>query len=142
MSWTLTLAFERPPKGLHSNDRVHHMVKARSAKAMRDLVTMLCRSQRIPKMQRASVQVVWVVPTKHKRDADGPDPLCKVIYDAVGSDRGVGAQIVPDDTPEFMDKPRLVIEHQPGVTAHFRVEITDISNPFRPDAVNGVAERL
>lgn len=142
MTWTLMLPYERPPKGLHSNDRAHHMVKARSAKEIRNVVTVLCRSQSVPKMQRVSVQVFWVVPTRHKRDADGPDPLCKVIYDAIGSDRGVGAQIVADDTPEFMDKPRLVIKHQPGVTAHFRVEITDISNPFRPDAVNGIAERL
>lgn len=142
MSWALELPFERPPKGLHSNDRVHWRTKSRSTKAIRELVTVLCRSQRIPKMQRVSVQVVWVVPTRHKRDADGPDPFCKVIYDAIGSDRGVSARLVPDDTPEFMDKPRLAIEHQPGVTAHFRVEVTDISNPFRPDAVDQITERL
>jgi hypothetical protein len=142
MSWTLSLPYERPPKGLHSNDRVHWRTKGRSTKAVRELVTVLCRSQRIPKMQRASVQIFWVVPTRHKRDADGPDPMTKVIYDAIGSDRGVGARIVPDDTPEFMDKPRLVIEHQPGVTAHFRVEITDISNPFRPEAVDQITGRL
>ncbi|WP_136032499.1 hypothetical protein [Microbacterium sp. PF5] len=142
MSWVLQLPYERPPKGLHSNDRNHWRVKAKSAKDLRELVSALCRQQRIPKMQRISVQVVWVVPTRHKRDADGPDPLCKVIYDAIGSDRGIGAQLVADDTPEFMDKPRLVIEHQPGVTAHFRVELTDISNPFRPDTVDQISERL
>lgn len=109
MSWTLTLPYERPPKGLHSNDRVHHMVKARSTKNLRERIAVLCRVAKIPKMQRVSVQVVWVVPTRHKRDADGPDPMCK---------------------------------HQPGVTAHFRVELTDISNPFRPDAVDHIAERL
>lgn len=143
MTWILELPFERPPKGLHANDRVHHMVKARSAKQVREMVTVLCRSQRIPKLDRISVQVVWVVPTRHKRDEDGPDPFCKVIYDAIGSDRGVSARIVQDDTKEFMDKPRLVIEHQPGVTAHFRVEITDISHPFRPDEVDQLTkERL
>ncbi|WP_417540768.1 hypothetical protein [Microbacterium maritypicum] len=98
---------------------------------------------KIPKLQRISVQVVWVVPTRHKRDEDGPDPFCKVIYDAIGSDRGVSARIVQDDTKEFMDKPRLVIEHQPGERAHFRVEITDISNPFRPEGVDQLTkERL
>lgn len=143
MTWTLTLPFERPPKGLHQNDRCHWRVKAKSTKQVRELVTMLCRSQRIPQLGRVSVQVVWVVPTRHKRDEDGPDPLCKVIYDAIGSDRGVSARIVQDDTREFMDKPRLVIEHQPGVTAHFRVEITDTSNPFRPGPVDQVVnERL
>ncbi|MBE7953602.1 hypothetical protein ILP86_04610 [Microbacterium sp. R1] len=98
---------------------------------------------KIPKLQRISVQVVWVVPTRHKRDEDGPDPFCKVIYDAIGSDRGVSARIVQDDTKEFMDKPRLVIEHQPGETAHFRVEITDVSHPFRPEQVDQLTkERL
>lgn len=141
MSWALELPYERPPKGLHSNDRVHHMVKARSTKELRERVAVLCRVAKIPKMQRISVQVVWVVPTRHKRDADGPDPMAKAVYDAIGSDRGVSAHIVPDDTPEFMDKPRLVIEHVPGVKAHFRVEITDISNPFRPEAIDEVSRR-
>lgn len=124
MTWTLELGYTRPPKGLHQNDRAHWRVKARSTKEVRELVTVLCRVAKIPKLQRVSVQVVWVVPTKHKRDEDGPDPLCKVIYDAIASDRGVSARIVQDDTKEFMDKPRLVIEHQPGELAHFRVEIT------------------
>lgn len=142
MNWTLILPYPRPPKGLHSNDRVDWRVKARSAARLRDMVTLLCRTQHIPTMQRVSVQVVWVVPDKRKRDADGPDPMTKVIYDAIGSDRGTSAQLVPDDTPEFMHKPRLVIEHQPGVTAHFRVEITDVSNPFRPDCIQAITERI
>ncbi len=143
MTWTLELPYERPPKGLHANDRVHHMVRARSAKELRERVAVLCRVAKIPKLQRISVQVVWVVPTRHKRDEDGPDPFCKVVYDAIGSDRGVSARIVQDDTKEFMDKPRLVIEHQPGETAHFRVEITDISNPFRSDELHQLTkERL
>ena len=143
MTWTLELPYERPPKGLHANDRVHHMVRARSAKELRERAAVLCRVAKIPKRQRIAVQVVWVVPTRHKRDEDGPDPMCKVIYDAIGSDRGVSARIVQDDTKEFMDKPRLVIEHQPGETAHFRVEITDVSHPFRPEQVDQLTkERL
>lgn len=143
MTWILELPYDRPPKGLHSNDRVHHMVRARSTKELRERVAVLCRVAKIPKLQRISVQVVWVVPTRHKRDEDGPDPMCKVIYDAIGSDRGVSARIVQDDTKEFMDKPRLVIEHQPGALAHFRVEITDISHPFRPEQVDQLTkERL
>lgn len=143
MTWTLELPYERPPKGLHANDRCHWRVRARSTVEVRERVAVLCRVAKIPKLQRISVQVVWVVPTRHKRDEDGPDPMCKVIYDAIGSDRGVSARIVQDDTKEFMDKPRLVIEHQPGELAHFRVEITDISNPFRPEGVDQLTkERL
>lgn len=104
------------------------------------MVVHLCRAQRIPPMQRVSVAIVWVVPDARKRDADGPDPLSKVIYDAIGSDRGVSARLVTDDTPEFMDKPRLRIEHRPGDAAHFEITITDITH--RPDAVDQITERL
>lgn len=127
MSWTLVLPYPRPPKGLHSNDRAHWRVKAKSTAEVRDMVVHLCRAQRIPPMQRVSVAIVWVVPNRLKRDADGPDPLSKVIYDAIGSDRGVSAGLVADDTPEFMDKPRLRIEHRPGEAAHFEITITDIT---------------
>ena len=123
--WTLKLPYPRPPEGLHANDRCHWRVKSQSTASVRDLVMMLCRSQRIPRMQRVSVQVVWVVPDRRKRDSDGPDPLCKVIYDAIGSDRGVSARLVPDDSPEFMDKPRLRIEHRPG-PAHFEIQIREV----------------
>lgn len=57
MTWTLELPYERPPKGLHANDRVHHMVRARSAKELRERVAVLCRVAKIPKLQRISVQV-------------------------------------------------------------------------------------
>lgn len=123
--WVLSLPYARPPKGLHANDRAHWRAKAASTAEVRDLVVMLCRSQRIPQMQRVAVQVVWVVPDKRKRDSDGPDPLCKAIYDAIGSDRGTSAHLVPDDSPEWMDKPRLRIEHRPGEPAHFEIQIRE-----------------
>lgn len=123
--WVLRLPYPRPPKGLHANDRAHWRTKARSSADVRDMVVMLCRARRVPKMQRMEVQVVWVVPDKRKRDSDGPDPLCKAIYDAIGSDRGTSAHLVPDDSPEWMDKPRLRIEHRPGEAAHFEIQIRE-----------------
>lgn len=140
MSWMLTLPFERPPKGLHANDRPHWRVKARATKDLREFVTMLCRSQNIPKMQRVSVQVIWVVPDRRKRDEDGPDPMAKAIFDAIGSDRGVSARLVEDDSPDFMSKPRPLIEYRPGEPAHFEIIIRDISN--RPDAIEAITGRL
>lgn len=141
MTWTINLPYQRPPKGLSSNDRTVWQVKARSTAEVRRLVVNLVLAQRIPKMNRVSVEVVWVVPTKHKRDADGPDPMCKAIFDAIGSDRGVSARLVPDDDPAHMEKPRLRIEHRPGSTAHFEVTIRDLA--FRPETVDQLAaERL
>lgn len=136
MTWTLVLPYPRPPKGLHANDRAHW----RSTAEVRELVVMLARSQRIPTMQRMSVQLVWVVGDHRKRDADGPDPLAKAVFDGLGSDRGVSARLVPDDDPAHMEKPRPVIEYRAGATPHFEVRITDLT--FRPDDVQTVAERL
>lgn len=124
--WTLKLPFPRPPEGLHANDRCHWRVKAQSTASVRDLVMLLCRSQRVPKMQRVSVQVVWVVPDHRKRDADNCAPLLKAIFDAIGSDRGTSAHLVPDDDPEHMVKPQLIIEHRPG-PAHFEIHIQEIT---------------
>lgn len=140
MAWTLTLPFPRPPKGLHANDRPHWRTKARATADVRNLVVALVRSQNIPTMQRVSVQLVWVVTDRRKRDEDGPEPLAKAIFDAIGSDRGVSARLVPDDSPEFMDKPRPLIEYRPGDTSHFEVVIRDLTH--RPADVQAVAERL
>lgn len=138
MTWTFLLPYARPPKGLHANDRVHWRTKARSTAEVRNLVVMLCREQRIPKMQRVSVQLVWVVGDHRKRDADGPDPMAKAIFDAVGSDRGVSAGLVPDDSPEFMMKPRPVIEYRDGASPHFEVIIRDLT--YRPDDIDAVTK--
>lgn len=140
-TWTLNLPHPRPPKGLSANDRCHWRVKAKATAEVRNLVVALARSARIPKLQRIQVDVVWVVTDKRKRDADGPDPMCKAIYDAIGSDRGVSAHIVADDSPEWMVKPRLRIELRPEDTPHFEITVTDISH--RPDPIDQItAERI
>lgn len=140
MSWSFTLPYERPPKGLHSNDRAHWRVKAKSTQEVRRLVALLARE--IPRMKRCGVQITWCVPDARKRDEDGPEGLCKAIYDALGSDRGISARIVPDDTSEFMEKPRLKIRIERGITAHFLVEVVDLSDPFLPDNIRQLKERL
>ncbi len=140
MTWVLELPYPRPPAGLHSNDRNHWRTKARSAAELRTLVVALAKAQNIPSMSRVSVQLVWVVGDHRKRDEDGPDPMTKVIFDAIGSDRGVSARIVHDDTSDYMEKPRPVIEHRAGATPHFEVRITDISN--RPDTIDAITRRL
>lgn len=138
MRWVLHLPYPRPPKGLSANDRAHWATKARATAEVRNLVVALARQARIPQLQRVQVEVVWVVSDKRRRDADGPDPLCKAIYDGLGADRGVSARIVPDDTPEWMQKPRLRIEYRPDDEPHFEVIVTDTS--FRPDDIQQLTE--
>ena len=122
---TIILPLPRPPKGLSANDRTHWSVRARESVKLRMQVTRLV--EHMEPMQRCRVEIVWVVRDQRRRDADNPDPMCKAIYDAIGSDRGVGARLVPDDAPEYMEKPRLRIEYRPGCDPHFEVTITDLS---------------
>lgn len=140
MTWTLELPYERPPKGLSANYRGHWAPKAKSTAEVRALVVALARNARIPTMCRMQVELVWVVTDNRKRDADNVFPLLKAAADALASDRGVSARLVPDDSPEWCVKIAPRIEKREGDTAHFELIITDITH--RPDAINDITERL
>lgn len=137
-TWTLTLPYPRPPKGLAANDRAYHMTKARSTAEVRQLVTVLVRAQRIPKMQRMGVALTWVVADRRRRDEDGTFPLYKAVVDGLASDKGVSAQLVPDDDPAHVHREHPRIEYRPGESPHFEVVIVDLSHHFRPDTIAAV----
>ncbi|UFS59499.1 hypothetical protein [Subtercola endophyticus] len=122
--WVITLDMPRPPKGLHANDRPSHWSKARATKELRSLVYYKVMSAKVPTMYRCRVDVEWVVKTRAKRDLDNLAPMLKVIYDAVGSDRGISAHVVPDDDPAHMEKPGATIRYDKLTTPYFRVTIT------------------
>lgn len=124
-SWSFDLPYTRPPRGLHANDRAHWRRKAKSTQEVRAAVFALTRAAHVPALERIRVDVEWVVPDRRKRDTDNVSPLLKAIYDGIGSDRGVSARIVEDDSPEFMSKPGATIRYEPGCTAHFTVTITE-----------------
>jgi hypothetical protein len=123
---TFRLNYPRPPKGLHANDRAHWRVTAKSKEAVRREVMLRVRSLRLGELERISVQVIWVVGDRIKRDDDGHAPLMKVICDGIGSDRGVSAHLVPDDDPAHMVKLAPVIKTVPGADPHFCVIITEL----------------
>lgn len=138
MKWLLELGYTKPPDGLSANWRGHWATKARSTAAVRSLVCWLATEAGIKPMQRCQVEVIWVVADKRRRDADNAAPLAKAIFDGLGADKGVSAQIVVDDDPAHMVKLMPRIEHRPGCTPHFEVIVTDITH--RPDAINEIAE--
>lgn len=123
--WSFTLAYPRPPRGLHANDRASRHVKARSTKDVREEVFWRVRAAKVPALERCRVDVVWYVPDNRKRDTDNLAPLLKAIYDGVGSDRGVSARIVDDDDPAHMEKPSATIARVLGLTG-FMVTITEL----------------
>lgn len=141
MTWIIELPYERPPKGLSANYRGHWAPKASSTAEVRALVVYLARKAGIPPMGRMQVELVWVVTDNRVRDEDNVFPLLKVAADALASDRGVSAHLVPDDTAEWCVKIAPRIEKRTDDTAHFELIVTDITH--RPDEVDELTkERL
>lgn len=127
-SWQIRLDFTRPPKGLSANDRAHWRTKAKSTALVRGLVAQRVRYAGVPKLGRCRVDVQWIVTNARTRDPDNLAPLTKAIYDAIGSNRGVGARIVEDDDPAHMEKPQatILVDHNEDA-AYFVITITDIT---------------
>lgn len=121
--WTFRLNYPRPPKGLHANDRAHWRTKAKSTETIREEVMLRVRSLRLGELERVSVQLIWVVGDKYKRDEDNIWPLMKVICDGIASDRGTSARLVPDDDPLHMQKKAPEVRFVEGSTPHFVVVI-------------------
>ena len=124
--WQFILDYPRPPKGLSANDRTHWSVKAGATADVRLEVMAKVRALHIGVLVRASVQVVWVVADKRRRDTDNLAPFMKGIFDGVGADRGVSARLVEDDDPDHMTKPSALIRYEMGARPHFEVTITDL----------------
>jgi hypothetical protein len=125
--WSFILDYPRPPKGLHANDRAHWRVKAGAVADIRREVFAKTRALHLGVLEKIRVDVTWVVGDHRKRDEDGPDPFCKAIYDGIAANKGISAHLVDDDSPEFVEKPRLTIRYENGARAHFRVTITAVN---------------
>lgn len=118
--WVIPLPWPKPP--LSMNDRMGVHEKARITRQMRETVGWLLRQQRIPALAKVRVQLYWTVPDERRRDDDNPAPTTKAIYDAFPD-----LKVVPDDTPQYMEKPTVKIVFSPGERGmHLRVtEIPD-----------------
>jgi hypothetical protein len=126
--WQFRLFYGRPPKGLSLNDRAHWRTKSDATHDVRQMVFARVRALRVPALERIRVDSAWFVRDRRKRDVENPTPFLKAVYDGIGSDRGVSARIVEDDSPEFMDKTGLQIIYEQGVTPHFLFTITDLGS--------------
>lgn len=126
-SWSFELAYPRAPKGLNLNDRSHWAVKAKSTEVVRWQVMASVRHLKVPVLERAQVDVEWVVNTRARRDTDNLAPFMKAIYDGIGADKGVSAHILEDDAPEFMLKTGATIRYDKALTPHFVVTITELT---------------
>jgi hypothetical protein len=124
--WSFILDYPKPPKGLSANDRTHWRVKAGAVADIRLEVMAKTRALHLGSLDKISVQVVWVVADRRRRDTDNLAPFMKAIFDGIGADKGVSAHLVEDDDPAHMIKPGALIRYEAGVRPHFEVRIAEV----------------
>lgn len=108
--------WQRPP--LTANQRFHWRKKAQLVKEVRQWAGVLFRSTQFATTP-VIVELTWHVPDKRRRDADNLVPTLKALCDGL-----VDAGIVPDDTPDLMDKRMPRIIHTPGQPARLVLTLT------------------
>lgn len=135
LSCRLNLPYERPPKALVGNTRVHWRQRSADTNRVRADVMLLAQQAQLHQMagiKHVSVQLTWAPGDRRRRDSDNLWPLLKVCCDALA--RGprrdwIGLELVADDTPEHMTKLAPVIEGPPakGMWLDLNIEFWETS---------------
>ena len=116
-SETFTFPWVKAPLSL--NYRLHRMAEAKITKELRTM--MHAKARHVPEMDRCEVALVWVVGTRRRRDEENIVATLKPLCDGL-----VDAEIVADDTREFMRKLMPEIRYEKGATSRFELTITEI----------------
>lgn len=126
----LHLPYDRPPKELGGNARAHWRPEARAKAQVRETVTYLARNAGLHRYQpgdveHVTVRLVWAPGDNRKRDPDNLWKLQKICADAIARGRAglVGLDVVPDDSPQYMEKLAPVIVPPPAPKG-MRLELT------------------
>ena len=135
MSYEFVFDWPKPPLSL--NYRMHHMQAAKLTKEIRGL--MHARARHLPTMGRCQVELTWYVNTRTRRDDENPVPTLKALCDGL-----VDAEVVPDDTHEFMIKlmPRIAYRPKKDGPACMVLRVLELPPAFRPDNIEAVARRI
>ena len=101
--WELVFPWPRPL--LNANQRMHWAQKATITRQVRGAGELMMRDANIPALGRVEIGLDWYVKDRRRRDPDNLFPTYKALADAL-----VDAEIVPDDTPEYVTRlmPRIV----------------------------------
>ncbi len=122
-STTFTFPWAKAP--LSMNDRMHHIVKAKKVAELRALMHSMARH--VPEVDRIEVRLVQYVNTRRRRDDENLVATLKPLCDGL-----VDAEIVPDDTREFMVKHMPEIRYEKGCTPHFELTVTELERGHDP----------
>ena len=115
--WHFDFEWPKPPLSL--NYRMHRMQEAKIVKELRS--EMHARARALPDMDRCEVTLTWFVKTRARRDDENPVPTLKALCDGI-----VDAEVVTDDTHEFMVKNMPVIVYRKGQPASMRLTIKEL----------------
>ncbi|NHI16836.1 hypothetical protein [Microbacterium excoecariae] len=107
-TWILHFAWPTNPLPMNGSRGNRHKA-SREERDVRAMAQTLAMVARIPHLDRCKAQVTWWVATRTVRDPDNLARLEKRLFDAL-----VRADVVDDDRPELMDKPRAEIRHIPS----------------------------
>lgn len=117
----LALPYDRPPAALWGNTRKHWRVRSRDTRQVRGDVLALAQAVGLHRLERpvahVTVCLTWAPGDNRRRDSDNAWPLLKAASDGIA--RGgradlIGLDLVPDDTPRWMDKRAPVIAGPPA----------------------------
>lgn len=124
--WVIELPWATPPvkpNGGYSN-RYAHSAKVRDA---RQTMGLLARAAKIPRLEKCRVLLTWHVGDLITRDVDNLVWSLKPICDALSSaKKPTDYRIVPDDKPEFMEKPMPAIVYEKGQRKRLTVTVTEV----------------
>lgn len=82
MSGIITLPW--PPRDLHPNARLHHMAKARAAKAYREQAYWITKSAELAVPVEGEIMLdVRFYPPANRGDTDGMFAACKAAFDGI-----------------------------------------------------------
>ena len=124
--WVLELPWSVPPVKPNGGygSRYSHAGKVRAA---RQVAGLLARNAKIPPLTRCRVLLTWHVGDRIARDVDNLVWSLKPLCDALASNKKpTDHRIVPDDTPEHMDKPMPVIAYVKGQAKRMTLTVTEV----------------
>lgn len=117
---TFTFPWRSPP--LHLNQRWPH--PAMQWKTTRDVRALMhAMARHVPEVARIDVHLIWYVNTKHRRDGINAVPTLKALVDGL-----VDAEIIPDDTPEYLSDHIPEIRYVKGCTPHFEFTVKEVQS--------------
>lgn len=100
--WELALPYQRPPLSL--NKRMHWAAERHIKDDLQNAVGWLLKGHKVPALDEATIWLEWTPGVARRRDTDNMELTRKACIDQI-----VDSGLIPDDTPEYVQRPENVI---------------------------------